>query len=347
MLLCLSQIVWAEGVPSGCHYTGHTCIQAGGTKVIDGVSVTSSCWQYQQHYTCGLAPVDGCTAYEKKCRPGAVQECLFSIGGQCVDYRYHYECPTKVCDGHSLYCGNNIFCIDGHCAKQTPKDNKHFGQDVSELAAVAKGAADAVKQKNAGQGINLFAGHARHCKRIMAGIINCCKDSGWGKDIGLAKCSDDDKKLGEDKQHYLATYVGEYSKHVLGVKVYTVKVYCVYDSKLARIIGDYGRAQLGEGYGDPRHPHCGGFSITDFQRLNFSAMDFVDPIYIYPYGSHNQAAGIAADMKVHAPSANAIANSIDDRIKKDLKHHTPSSAALPNNTQNLANAIAYQARGQK
>ena len=129
--------LYAQTVPSGCTYTGHTCIEQGGIKHFGGVDVYSSCWKYQEHYSCSPTPINECKPYEQSCKLGAFQKCLLTIGGQCVEYLYTYECPTKVCDGTSLYCGKDIFCIDGDCTNKKPTQNKNFGQDASALASVA------------------------------------------------------------------------------------------------------------------------------------------------------------------------------------------------------------------
>ncbi|MBW6087903.1 conjugal transfer protein TraN [Escherichia coli] len=47
--------------------------------------------------------------------------------------------------------------------------------------------------------VRAFTGQAKFCKKAAAGYSNCCKDSGWGQDIGLAKCSSDEKALAKAK----------------------------------------------------------------------------------------------------------------------------------------------------
>ncbi len=69
-----------------------------------------------------------------------------------------------------------------------------------------------------GVDVRAFTGQAKFCKKAAAGYSNCCKDSGWGQDIGLAKCSSDEKALAKAKSNKLTVSVGEFcSKKVLGV----------------------------------------------------------------------------------------------------------------------------------
>ncbi|END33372.1 type-1V conjugative transfer system mating pair stabilization family protein [Escherichia coli P0302308.4] len=37
--------------------------------------------------------------------------------------------------------------------------------------------------------VRAFTGQAKFCKKAAAGYSNCCKDSGWGQDIGLANAA--------------------------------------------------------------------------------------------------------------------------------------------------------------
>ncbi len=48
---------------------------------------------------------------------------------------------------------------------------------------------------------------------------------------------------------------------------------CCFNSKLARILNEQGRAQLGIGWGGAQNPSCSGFTIAQLQALDFSRMD--------------------------------------------------------------------------
>lgn len=51
------------------------------------------------------------------------------------------------------------------------------------------------------------------------------------------------------------------------------KSYCCFNSKLARIMQQQGRPQLGIGWGSSESPNCSGFSPNQFQSLDFSQID--------------------------------------------------------------------------
>lgn len=48
---------------------------------------------------------------------------------------------------------------------------------------------------------------------------------------------------------------------------------CCFNSKLARIVNEQGRLQVGKTWGRARRPDCSGFTIAQLQSLDFAAMD--------------------------------------------------------------------------
>jgi conjugal transfer mating pair stabilization protein TraN len=51
---------------------------------------------------------------------------------------------------------------------------------------------------------------------------------------------------------------------------------CCFNSKLAKAINVQGKAQLGISMGSAQGPNCRGFTVSDFQRLDLSRMDFTE-----------------------------------------------------------------------
>lgn len=60
---------------------------------------------------------------------------------------------------------------------------------------------------------------------------------------------------------------------MLGYCLERKQSYCCYNSRLARIVQEQGRPQLGKGWGTAKAPQCGGFTPEELQRLDFGAMD--------------------------------------------------------------------------
>lgn len=51
---------------------------------------------------------------------------------------------------------------------------------------------------------------------------------------------------------------------------------CCFNSRLARMINEQGRAQLGIGWGAPKNPACSGFSVTQLQSIDFAKLDLTE-----------------------------------------------------------------------
>lgn len=98
----------------------------------------------------------------------------------------------------------------------------------------------------------------------------------------LKSCEPEEQKLGMHRGANLCHFVGSYcSKKVTGACLETTESYCCYNSKLARIINEQGKPQIGKGWGTPKSPSCGGFTIEEFQKIDFSALDlseFIDDV---------------------------------------------------------------------
>ncbi|UUF44537.1 conjugal transfer protein TraN (plasmid) [Escherichia coli] len=138
-----------------------------------------------------------------------------------------------------MVCGGDVFCLDGECDKAQSGQSNDFAEAVSQLAALAAAGKDVAALN--GVDVRAFTGQAKFCKKAAAGYSNCCKDSGWGQDIGLAKCSSDEKALAKAKSNKLTVSVGEFcSKKVLGVCLEKKRSYCQFDSKLAQIVQQQG-----------------------------------------------------------------------------------------------------------
>ncbi|HCI7777671.1 TPA: conjugal transfer protein TraN, partial [Escherichia coli] len=151
-----------------------------------------------------------------------------------------------------------------------------FAEAVSQLAALAAAGKDVAALN--GVDVRVFTGQAKFCKKAAAGYSNCCKDSGWGQDIGLAKCSSDEKALAKAKSNKLTVSVGEFcSKKVLGVCLEKKRSYCQFDSKLAQIVQQQGRnGQLRIGFGSAKHPDCRGITVDELQKIQFDRLDFTN-----------------------------------------------------------------------
>ncbi|WP_230354349.1 type-F conjugative transfer system mating-pair stabilization protein TraN [Lelliottia sp. WAP21] len=277
------RVEWSESCPfskTEGAMTGSQCVEPGGirTVVVEGktYSIHQDCWKWQDTYLTQTETEGTCGEYIKDSACTVTRsQCADTVEGFCVSQQVTYSCERKK-DGNGQICGGEFFCKDGSCAQGQTGTSNMFGQAVSALAAVAAAGED-VAELN-GENVRAFTGEGKSCKKFAAGFNNCCKDSGWGQDVGLSSCSSDEKALGKAKEKKLTVYVGEYcSKKVLGVCLEKKRGYCQFDSKLARIVQEQGRrGQLGVGFGSGSSPDCRGITVDELQRLDFGVMNFSD-----------------------------------------------------------------------
>lgn len=311
------RVEWSESCPfskSEGAMTGSQCVEPGGyrTVVVEGktYSIHQDCWKWQDTYLTQTETEGTCGEYirDKACTVTRSQ-CVDTVDGFCVSQQVTYSCERKK-KGNGRICGGEFFCTDGSCVQGQTGTSNMFGQAVSALAAVAAAGKD-VAELN-GENVRAFTGEAKSCKKMAVGFNNCCKDSGWGQDVGLSSCSSDEKALGKAKEKKLTIYVGEYcSKKVLGVCLEKKRGYCQFDSKLARIVQEQGRRdQLGVGFGSGNSPDCRGITVDELQRLKFSEMNFSDFYSDLDAGSE-------------IPEDQALLKKAQDIIAEKMKENAP------------------------
>ncbi|EIM9916673.1 type-F conjugative transfer system mating-pair stabilization protein TraN [Salmonella enterica] len=311
------RVEWSESCPfskSEGAMTGSQCVEPGGTRsvVVEGktYSIHQDCWKWQDTYLTQTETEGTCGEYMKDSACTVTRsQCADTVDGFCVSQQVTYSCERKK-TGNGQICGGEFFCTDGSCAQGQTGTSNMFGQAVSALAAVAAAGED-VAELN-GENVRAFTGEAKSCKKMAAGFNNCCKDSGWGQDVGLSSCSSDEKALGMAKEKKLTVYVGEYcSKKVLGVCLEKKRGYCQFDSKLARIVQEQGRRdQLGVGFGSGKSPDCRGITVDELQRLDFGVMNFSDFYSDLDAGSE-------------IPEDQALLKKAQDIIAEKMKENAP------------------------
>ncbi|EBT4809679.1 type-F conjugative transfer system mating-pair stabilization protein TraN [Salmonella enterica] len=310
----IPRVEWVESCPfnkADGVLKGTECSEPGGTKtgVMEGKpwSLTEACWAYRDKYVTQSADNGTCQAYvDNPACTLATRQCAFYSGeGTCLHEYATYSCESKT-SGKVMICGGDVFCLDGECDKAQSGKSNDFGEAVSQLAALAAAGKD-VADLN-GIDVRAFTGQAKFCKKAAAGYSNCCKDSGWGQDIGLAKCSSDEKALAKAKTNKLTVSVGEYcSKKVLGVCLEKKRSYCQFDSKLAQIVQQQGRnGQLHISFGSSKHPDCRGITVDELQQIKFDQLDFTN---FYEDLMNNQK----------IPDSGALTEKVKEQIADQLK----------------------------
>jgi conjugal transfer mating pair stabilization protein TraN len=257
---------------------GSQCSDASGVKYVQGPPVKRDCWQWDETYSelgmpiynkeplCQELMVQGCGQIASKCSDGPTSSNDF-----CKQRILSFSCPFQVPARTVSLCGDQLICPNGECTKEY-QDYKPATEDFKKSATaleVAKEISSFAKSDN----FSIFKGTSKSCKKHQLNIKDCCSDKGWGMDLGLTKCSPEEIELGMSKEANRVHYINEYeSGGLLDKRSY--KVYCVYPSKLARIIIEQGKIQQSKSFGSAHNPDCSGFTLDELQVLDFEQMNF-------------------------------------------------------------------------
>ena len=93
---------------------------------------------------------------------------------------------------------------------------------------------------------------------------------------GILNCEQAEQVLAMKRDSRLCHGVGSYCSSrtpIVKVCVEKTESYCCFNSRLARILNEQGRAQIGKSWGSAQSPDCSGFSVAQLQSLDFSRMD--------------------------------------------------------------------------
>ena len=223
--------------------------------------------------------------------------------GACHEYQQTYRCPGEAASREQvLECADQLFCLDGDCFEAGYGLSPDFALAASHLGAIEAAANDFDADA-----LDIFRGRHLECEKTVLGFSNCCKDSGWGLDLGLAECSEDERLLGEKRAAGMCRYVGSYKEGSFFTRR-RYESFCCFNSKLARIIHEQGRPQLGLDWGEAESADCRGLTPEELTQIDFAEVDFSEF-----YADALMSAGL-----VTCPGASDLEQTIEDRILRLL-----------------------------
>ena len=165
-------------------------------------------------------------------------------------------------DGGS--CGQVTYCVGAGCETVRPEANTGFVESTTRLNMALELGGEEFDRED----MRFFKGTRRHCHIHFGGLANCCKNSGLL--VGLANCSASEKELAEERNAGNTHYLGKRcsKKTLFGICIRRSRYWCVFGSKLGRILQQQGRAQLGIGWSD-----CRGFTVAEIEGIDFASLD--------------------------------------------------------------------------
>ena len=165
-------------------------------------------------------------------------------------------------DGGS--CGSVRWCVGADCDSVQSQANTGFVNAATRLNMALELGGEEFDRDN----LRFFTGQRRACHIKLFGLANCCKNSGLL--VGLGNCSASERELAEERNagntHYLGRYCSK--RTFFGACIRRSRAWCVFGSKLGRILQQQGRRQLGIGWGS-----CRGFTVAEIEGIDFARLD--------------------------------------------------------------------------
>ena len=161
-------------------------------------------------------------------------------------------------------CGAMRYCVGAGCETVEPEANTGFVEATTRLNMALELGGDEFDR----QDMSFFAGQRRACHIKLFGLANCCKNSGLL--VGLGNCSAAERELAEERNAGNTHYLGKYcsKRTFFGVCIRRSRAWCVFGSRLGRILQQQGRAQLGIGWSS-----CRGLTVAEVEGIDFAGLD--------------------------------------------------------------------------
>ena len=160
-------------------------------------------------------------------------------------------------------CGDVSWCVGSTCDSVDSESNAGFVGASARLNMVLEMGGEEFDRNS----LRFFAGRRRVCTIKYGGLANCCKNSGLL--VGLANCSRSEVELARERNAGTTHYLGRRcARRIFGLCIRRERIWCVFGSKLGRILHQQARPQLGLGWSS-----CEGFTVAQVERIDFEVID--------------------------------------------------------------------------
>ena len=258
-----------------CTLLEKKCLDANNSKNINGKIIHRKCWKEQISFICKCQKINECSFLKAKNCDLVSEKCLKMNAMGCELWEKTFKCFSKfnVIVPDDL---DDIYGAHGEFSEES-KDNETFAEVASKLAILKEMGKEIAEFKDIDiKSIKFFSGNKFKCEKSISSdlIYDCCFSySGFATNVNLAKCSSDEVHLGTLRQEGKCHYCGKFKEKILGVKTKDVHTFCCFPSKLARILNEQAKIQLGISWGKAKSPDCGGLLQSQIEQLDFSKLD--------------------------------------------------------------------------
>ena len=260
-----------------CRILYSTTLQGPSTKKIKGEKISYDSWKRQVFFNCEGSISDKCQRLRDHGAVLVSKKCIKETEyGECELWEKTYDLGKKAAQSLTTvtFEENDLY---GLSEIETPEYEKNT--DLSQAAAILSTFSDMETElQSSGESVDeskakVFRGTAQKCSRSFLNnvLYDCCqKLSGFAVKSKLAACSEKEQCLSQNRFSGKCHFVGTKSTK-LGTE--TEQVYCCFPTKLARLVHEQGRQQLGLSWGSADKPACRGFILKELQKIDFSSLD--------------------------------------------------------------------------
>jgi hypothetical protein len=292
-----------------CRYVKATRSPQNETRIIKGEPITRDHFEEHYEYACFKASSKSCAGLREKGCYQTNSVCKERVANTCVLWEQTFRCPAgkRALKSYKSSNNKNPFCLSGDCTDTTYKPNQDLFEVLSQMSVLKEA------QNDLRNFSTIFKGSDRRCTRNCLDFRDCCgSGKGWGVSLHLASCDAEEKELRELRDKNRCVLVGTYcAEKLAGQCIRKKTTFCCYTSKLAKIIQEQGKGQLGLGFGSPQQPQCQGLTPEQLSKIDFSKVNFSDLFQ-----------DIAASTKV--PDVQKITQGIQRSMKDKTSHITKS-----------------------
>ncbi len=275
-----------------------------GNRHVEGKDIFRDSWKQRLIFSCKPDGESKCKRLRDRGGVLVKRACLHEDDfGECLSWEKTYDLG-----GQAAYLSQKLTFKEGEellnldDIDPSYEKNQEFGSAISILGSLGDLKNSLPEKELDPNKASIFCGNSSKCRRSFdsSKLFDCCHkrgSEGRGAMIGLdlRRCSKEERDLFEKAKEGKCHRVG-HIKDILKAE----HVYCCFPTKLARIIQEEGRKQLGLDWGKPEKPKCQGLSLSQLQSIDFEKIDFTD--FIEELGEKIDSQKLAEKLKSMAES---------------------------------------------
>lgn len=265
-----------------CKLIGEQITGYGETKSIDGTPIYRDVWGKKLCFNCGLNSQSNCqklrdaggVLFSKRCLKENAQ-------GQCESWEKIFDMGGCKFKSQQIVTRNNEIWGLNEAFDATYERGKDFGEIFSTMSTLSGFREDiSALDENLYFDTRIFSGKPFVCKKnyFNNAFFDCCGELRGGLiALKVIDCDSNEKYLQKAREQGQAVWVGK--KKSFSVDGWSESnCYCVFPSKLARIVQEHVRKTIPEyrkdqPWGTFKEPDCAGITLEQLISLNFEEID--------------------------------------------------------------------------